>query len=54
MPFGMKTAPATFQKMMRDRVLPDLESFPDASGTTEKGGGLGGFAPPPNNFPVID
>ena len=30
MPFGMKTAPATFQRMMRDSVLQGLESFADA------------------------
>ena len=30
MPFGMKTAPATFQRMMRDKVLQGLESFADA------------------------
>ena len=29
MPFGMKTAPATFQRMMRDKVLQGLESFAD-------------------------
>ena len=48
----MKTAPATFQRMMRDSVLQGLESFPDASGTRSGGGGggLGSFAPPP---PII-
>ena len=30
MQFGMKTAPATFQRMMRDNVLQGLESFADA------------------------
>ena len=30
MPFGMKTAPATFQQMMRDKVLQGLESFAKA------------------------
>jgi hypothetical protein len=30
MPFGMKTAPASFQRMMRDNVLQGLEFFADA------------------------
>ena len=30
MPFGMKTAPATFQTMMCNSVLQGLESFADA------------------------